>query len=391
VGMFGMLLSPGLTARDVSWALSALPQKGHGWQETARSKVCRTMAATASLTALAFLRPRHLSSGRWQHRRCTARAHQGAGELDQSWCAVFINLHRRADRRLRLAHLLAAENPVLLSRLRRIDAVDGRGLDLADSKRLRPFVTAEAVERAQEAKQMGAHTIVHKDGQLVKFNDHFTEGGIACAMSHRAALQAVASHPTADWGLIIEDDIQDVVPNVHEVIQRAVKQLPANWDALFLGYHGATMLGKGPGGRDTKEEMAKARLELDVDRGRGHVDGFHGSVGEGQEASGHLPVLRMYSPLYGLFAWAVRKEAAKAMVESGFPVEGQVDFALSGWLVRERGNAFKVAPYHTLFFSPKSEVGLDSDIQTMATLEEMLADPERCEEYMSFCERTRSW
>jgi len=379
------MLSPGLVARDVSWAVSERrrqPQKPHGWKETGRAKVCGSMTGTAVLTSLALKQ--------CSPRRCRALSARTGDDLDQSWCAVFINLKRRADRRLRLAHVLAAENPVLLSRLLRVDAVDGRGIGLADRDRLLPFVTEEAVQKAQEAKQMGAHTIVHKDGQLVKFNDHFTEGGIACAMSHRAALQAVASHPTADWGLIIEDDIQNVVPDVHEVIQKAVNELPANWDALFLGYHGATMLGKGQSGRDTEEEMTKARFELDIDQRRGCVDGFHGSLGEGGEA-GDIPMLRMYAPLYGLFAWAVRKDAAKAMAENAFPVPGQVDYALSGWLVRERGNAFKVAPRHTLFFSPKSEVGLDSDIQTMATLEEMLADPERCQEYWDFCERTRSW
>ena len=45
-------------------------------------------------------------------------------------------------------------------------------------------------------------------------------GGIACAMSHRLALEALVKHPSAKWGLILEDDIAAVVPHAEEVIQR---------------------------------------------------------------------------------------------------------------------------------------------------------------------------
>ena len=83
-------------------------------------------------------------------------------------------------------------------------------------------------------------------------------------------------------------------------------------------------------------------------------DSYQGSVEPRDE--NEIPVLRMYSPLYGLYAWVVRKEAAKRLLEEAFPVPGQVDHALSFWLVQQ-GNSFKVAPRHMLFYSPKSEVG----------------------------------
>lgn len=41
----------------------------------------------------------------------------------------------------------------------------------------------------------------------------------------------------AKWGLILEDDILALVPHAEEVVARAVKALPEDWDALFLGYH----------------------------------------------------------------------------------------------------------------------------------------------------------
>merc|ERR1719188_1410187 len=92
----------------------------------------------------------------------------------------------------------------------------------------------------------------------------------------------------------------------------------------------------------------------------------------------------MFMPVYGLYAWVVRKEAAQAMLDGAFPVDGQVDHALSQWLIQERGRAFRVAPKHLLFFSPKSEDGLDSDIQRMASFNELLDDPQACERYVSF-------
>ena len=286
--------------------------------------------------------------------------------------------------------MLAEANSEVLARLLRVDAVDGQRLDLEESSvvsEVLKYITPDALEIALEAKQIGAHTIVHKDGELVKFHDHLTEGGIACAMSHYKALKTVADHPTAKWALILEDDIQSLVPNVHQVIERIIDGLPASWDALFLGYHGGVLHGTGPGGPDTQQEHQRAELELQIDELRGWIDDFRGSLEASSEED--VPVLRMYSPLYGLYAWAVRKETAERILSEAFPVPGQVDHALSLWLVQQ-GNSFKVAPRHMLFYSPKSEVGLDSDIQTMAHLDELLADPQHCEDYMNFLNNHQS-
>mmetsp|Transcript_7072 Transcript_7072/g.22092 ORF Transcript_7072/g.22092 Transcript_7072/m.22092 type:complete len:211 (-) Transcript_7072:116-748(-) len=201
-------------------------------------------------------------------------------------------------------------------------------------------------------------------------------------MSHYKALEVVASHPTAAWGLILEDDVNSLVPNVHEVLARIVRRLPTDWDAVFLGYHGGTLAGTGAGGKDTAQEEAKARFELTFDGAEDFVDLDSGIYGE--DAGSDPPVLRMFTPLYGLYAWMVTKEAAQAVLDGAFPVAGQVDYAITRWLVRERGRSFRVGPKHMLFFSPKSEDGLDTDIQTMARFEELLEDPEACERYVRF-------
>eukprot|EP00438_Fugacium_kawagutii_P009529 Skav209802 [mRNA] locus=scaffold1201:301113:301757:- [translate_table: standard] len=204
-------------------------------------------------------------------------------------------------------------------------------------------------------------------------------------MSHYKALKTVAEHPTAQWALILEDDIEALVSDVHLKLESIISTLPPNWDALFLGYHGGVLQGYGPGGTDTQQEQTRAEFELQIDEMRASDaepgNHFQGSVEPRHDMD--IPVLRMYSPLYGLYAWVVRKEAAQRLLEQAFPVPGQVDHALSLWLVQQ-GNSFKVAPRHMLFYSPKSEVGMDSDIQTMMHLDQLLADPQHCEEYMNF-------
>ncbi|CAK0816482.1 unnamed protein product, partial [Prorocentrum cordatum] len=120
----------------------------------------------------------------------------GDGDGAQDWCAVYINLARRPDRRERLLGQLGAWNGALARRLQRVDAVDGQRLDLGDELVAR-VVDEQALERAEHARRRGAYTIVHRGGHLMHFDNHLTPGGIACAMSHRRALEAVASHPTA--------------------------------------------------------------------------------------------------------------------------------------------------------------------------------------------------
>ena len=159
------------------------------------------------------------------------------GNYDSEMCAYVINLERRPDRMKRLQQLLSSTNPTLLEHLERIDAVDGRNISL-DSDEAAKVVEASALTRAKRAKRLGLYSIVHdSDNSLVNFDDHFTEGAIACAMSHRKALTQVAEHPSANWGLILEDDVSLVVPQVHREVSTILKQLPPDWTAVFLGYH----------------------------------------------------------------------------------------------------------------------------------------------------------
>lgn len=320
------------------------------WRRVRDGRAARLRVAGAAVFGLAFRGPLRVDAavavGRHPQRVGVAQAAKpeqaepaaiaAAKSAEHRWCSVVINLARRPDRRLQLAHVLANGNAEVLARLLRVDAVDGRKLDVEDAaveSQVLDYITPDALRVAQEAKQIGAHTIVHKDGELVKFHDHLTEGGIACAMSHYKALKTVADHPTAEWALILEDDIEALVPDVHLQLENIISRLPETWDALFVGYHGGVLQGTGPGGTDTQQEQTRAEFELQIDEMRGvdnpgwDGDSFQGSVEPRYE--NEIPVLRMYSPLYGLYAWVVRKEAAKRLLGEAFPVPGQVDHALS--------------------------------------------------------------
>lgn len=95
-----------------------------------------------------------------------------------------------------LLEKLEFTSPRLAQQIRRIDAVDGKELTLRNSA-VSQIVDDNALDRARHARRRGAFTIVHNEGRLLHFDNHLTMGGIACAMSHRLALQAVVQHPTA--------------------------------------------------------------------------------------------------------------------------------------------------------------------------------------------------
>jgi len=257
-------------------------------------------------------------------------------------CAFYINLARRPDRAEKLAETLRHAGSRLLSeRLQRIDAVDGQRMRLHfDSGFIWSVASPRAIARKFRAERLGLYTIVHNGHELLHFNNHLTDGGLGCAMSHKRALEAAARHPTADWALILEDDISGVVPNLDQAIANVLMKLPADWDAVLLGYHDSVGRLADPG----PDEIA------DVN------------------------VMRPVKHDFGLYAWMVRKHVARQIVDHCFPVDGQVDKAITGWLFRQGFQTFRVDPRNMLLHSPKSEESLDSDIQTMGEIHRVLEE-----------------
>eukprot|EP00438_Fugacium_kawagutii_P017503 Skav206891 [mRNA] locus=scaffold2387:104381:107333:+ [translate_table: standard] len=253
-------------------------------------------------------------------------------------CVYVINLERRPDRMKRLQQLLSSTNPALLDQLERIEAVDGRNISL-DSELAREVVEDSALQRAKRAKRLGLYSIVHdSDNHLVNFDDHFTEGAVACALSHHKALTKFAQHPTAKWALIFEDDVSLAVPEVHRELSSILAQLPENWNAVFLGYHN--------------------------EYGRPHPR----AVNATQKWQVDERIFEIFDHSWGLYAWMVKKEAAESLVENLFP----------------HGGVYSVHPDRLLFYS---EEGQDSDIQTMRSEEDVAEEFGSWHQYMELQRR----
>ncbi|CAE8631201.1 unnamed protein product [Polarella glacialis] len=285
--------------------------------------------------------------------RALEPAAPGDSELG-NWCALVINLARRPDRMRRLEELLRATNPWLWERMERVDAIDGKELSL-ESESAETVVETMALARARRAKRLGLYTIVHdSENALVSFDDHLTEGAVACAMSHHKALERVATHPTADWGLILEDDVSMVVPDADKAIAGILRQLPSDWSAVFLGYHN----------QDGKPHPSCLNLTMATVPAAqiSHVD------------LSKERVFEIHDHSWGLYAWMVKKEVAQALISDLFPIRSQVDFAISSWLVNRYGGVYSVHPDKLLFYSPTSEEGQDSDIQTMKVQEAVIEE-----------------
>jgi len=258
-------------------------------------------------------------------------------EMYGDWCALVVNLARRQDRLQRMHEVFAARAPKILQRLERVDAVDGRLLSFDDAG-MEEWLQPDTLANAKRAKELKLYTVVHDENNLlVHFDDHFTEGAVACALSHHKALQRIATHPTAEWGLLFEDDVSKVVPDVELAIARVLRKLPSDWDAVYLGYH--------------------------HDDGKPHPAAEDPSIVDTEPVD--VAVDLVSSHCWGLFSLMIRKEAAQGLVDHLFPLRTQVDCAVSSWLVRQRGRTYKVPPGELLFYSSCSEEAQDTDIQTM--------------------------
>eukprot|EP00913_Durusdinium_trenchii_P035114 g32848.t1 len=268
------------------------------------------------------------------------------------WCALYINLDRRADRKGRLEKLLAQRNGPLLAKLER--AIDKEALSFDDEMVL-DAVSPSALERARRAMEEDHYTVIHdEEGNLVHFDDHLTLGGIACALSHRKALRRIAEHPTAEWGLVLEERAcrgRRGPPWTSVLVTRA--DLPDDWDAVCLAYH---------------DEQGRV----------------HPSAVNYEESYDGVRVLASPGHVFGLGAWMVRKEAALQLVEHAFPIQSQVDYTLTSWLAQFRRRLWKVDPRNLLFYCPSSEEEMDSDVQTMAPIAKIEEEHQSLQAYLDY-------
>lgn len=222
---------------------------------------------------------------------------------------VFMNLDRRVERRARFDQMMEANG---LSQIAaRFPAVDGSRLDLDTYPR--SIVAEEGVQCAQNPPA------VVNGGSL-------TRGALGLILSYHTILKRIAADPDEDHvHVICEDDavfVDNFVGRMQESLD-AVNQLDPRWDFLHIGYY-------------------------DDDCRLKPLEGPYN----------HL----LCEPLtvYGLFGSALRPAGARALLEHLFPLNEQIDSALS----RVYGTVRAYATRPSLMNAAHSEPG-NTDIQIL--------------------------
>lgn len=128
---------------------------------------------------------------------------------------MIINLDRRPDRWEYVSAHLRARG---LQRFTRVSAVDGRTLSAAELDLLSPRAR-ELIRR----RRRWHHEEMHEFGS------------VGAALSHLGLWRRLADTADERW-LILEDDIH-IHDGIEDVMGRALAEVPARFDTLFLGHH----------------------------------------------------------------------------------------------------------------------------------------------------------
>ncbi|KAL1495348.1 hypothetical protein AB1Y20_016718 [Prymnesium parvum] len=142
----------------------------------------------------------------------------GAAAEAREWkeLVLAINLDRRADRFARLSSLDWQQLD-----LERLSAVDGKTLQW-DALVQDGIVAPEAAAEAWYAEEHHLPTICTKSGS---FSPHLTLAAVGCALSHRRAWERISTQSACEWGLVLEDDVNQVAPDFADHL-REVRSLP---------------------------------------------------------------------------------------------------------------------------------------------------------------------
>lgn len=128
---------------------------------------------------------------------------------------VYINLDERTDRKKEVERQIKDTG---LMGLERVSAYNG--------KKLRP-----EDYYPQVLSQEGLRDLNSKDKQE---GLTLTNGGLGCMLSHRKIWQEIAKQENGDYYLVLEDDaIVDI--NIKKHMNQAMKQVPSDWDVIYLG------------------------------------------------------------------------------------------------------------------------------------------------------------
>ena len=129
-----------------------------------------------------------------------------------------INLDRNKER-LREFMEQYSESDISIKKVKRISAVDGKKLKVAQ------YLSDKAFKELQDIETTGYRT---KHYQL-------TRGAIGCYMSHLKAYSLIANS-SSSYGLIFEDDV-NIAHDFFFKFNRLLRNIPKDWDMLLLGCH----------------------------------------------------------------------------------------------------------------------------------------------------------
>jgi len=241
--------------------------------------------------------------------------------LQEGLC-FYINLDRRRDRGSSMERL-TAKHHWLSSAMRRIQAVDGRRLTypkLVGDRLLAPEAEFEALRAERTRRPTGGASFRERSSRM-------TLGACGCTLSHRLAWQALVEG-SANWALILEDNLSAVCQRFDEELEAVLRALPAAWQICYVGFHGGDLLPDG--------------------------DGFAGPLV-------HLSGRRGWVP--GLYGYLVTKAFAQVLLQSTLPMVTQLDTVV-GCLAAALGQGYAVPPGQLLVVSPPPEESHDTDVQT---------------------------
>lgn len=225
----------------------------------------------------------------------------------------YINLDRRPDRNTNVQNFLQQFNLQLIAQ--RISAVDGSKLNLDHVPKT--IISEKGIHDAKDKSK--------------KTGIPLTPGGIGCALSHRTVWEHIITQNLKS-ALILEDDIR-VEQDFHNKLNKIMNSVKGlDYDVLFLGYHPASL------------KYLDTKL---------------------------INNMFVRSPrTYGLFGYVVSKKGAEKLLKI-FPIDVQIDTAISEAILKHRLNVLLVRPDLRIITSDPSEDAkqFGTDIQSRETFQ----------------------
>lgn len=198
---------------------------------------------------------------------------------------LVINLDRHTERLGAFMRAYAASDALTaLGPAARLPATDGQGVEPES------VVAPDALEALREVVRTGKRTR----------HDELTPGAIGCYLSHMETWRRLAASGR-EWALVFEDDAR-IPRDLWARASPAVREAPADWDIILLGYEGDTAPIPG------SSRLARVRRFL------------------------------------RLHAYLISQKAAKKLAGNMLPMSQQVDWALSELISKGELVVYAVSP-----------------------------------------------